>query len=106
MDTITVHVTDREGVEHTFEGIVGWQLMEVINDHGLKLPAECGGACACATCHVYVAPEWVAKLPEKFPDEEMMLDDALSPKENSRLSCQIILSAALNGLRVTIAPNP
>jgi 2Fe-2S ferredoxin len=106
MKTVTIHVADDFGKERVVEGIVGWQLMEVLRDAGMKIPAECGGACACATCHVYVDEEWLEKLPVPTADEKLMLDDAMSPEDNSRLSCQIILSEALDGLKVTIAPNP
>lgn len=106
MENVTVHVTDFEGKRHTLEGLEGWRLMEVIRDYGLPIKAECGGACACATCHVYVSEEWVNKLPEKSGDETMMLDDAMAVEDNSRLSCQIILSPEMEGLSVTLAPNP
>lgn len=106
MDTITVKVTDFEGAQHAIEAPVGWRLMEVIRDSGLSIKAECGGACACATCHVYVAPDWLPRLVPPAPDEMLMLDDAMEVHENSRLSCQIILSPALEGLEVTLAPNP
>lgn len=70
------------------------------------IDAECGGACACATCHVYVAPEWFGKLPAPIGDEIMMLDDAMAVEANSRLSCQIILDESMEGLKLTLAPNP
>jgi len=106
MQTIHVTVTDYEGTEHRLDGLEGWRLMEVIRDYGLPIKAECGGACACATCHVYVAAAWVEKLAPKTADEELSLDDAMAVQENSRLSCQIILSPEHEGLHVTLAPNP
>ncbi len=106
MDIVKVKVTDYDGGEHQLDGISGWRLMEVIRDYGLPIKAECGGACACATCHVYVSPDWVEKLVPPNGDETMMLDDAMAVEENSRLSCQIILSPELEGLAVTLAPNP
>ncbi len=106
MKTITIHVTDHTGKTHRLEGIVGWQLMEILRDAGMKIPAECGGACACATCHVYVDEEWLEKLPAPSADETLMLDDAMSIEDTSRLSCQIVLTEAMDGLKVTIAPNP
>ncbi|MBX9726862.1 MAG: 2Fe-2S iron-sulfur cluster binding domain-containing protein, partial [Rickettsiales bacterium] len=102
----TIHVTDFEGKRHTLEGLAGWRLMEVIRDYGLPIKAECGGACACATCHVYVSAAWFARLVPAHSEETMMLDDAMAVEENSRLSCQIILNADLEGLEVTLAPNP
>ncbi len=106
MKTITIHVTDYDGARHRLEGIAGWRAMEVIRDYGLPIKAECGGACACATCHVYVAEEWVARLVPPSNDEKLALDDAMLVEDNSRLSCQIILSEELEGLRLTLAPNP
>ena len=106
MQTVKIHVTDFDGKRHTLDGIEGWRVMEVIRDYGLPIKAECGGACACATCHVYVSPEWVEKLIPANSEETMMLDDAMMVEDNSRLSCQIILSPELEGLEVTLAPNP
>ena len=63
MNIYKVIVTDREGNEHELEGIEGWRVMEVIRDHGLPIKAECGGAAACATCHVYVNEDWVDRIP-------------------------------------------
>ena len=78
--------------------------MEIIKDYGLDLKAECGGACCCATCHVYVHEDWVAKLHDMRDDEEDMLDEAMEVEDNSRLSCQILMSEELDGLKVIIAP--
>jgi ferredoxin, 2Fe-2S len=99
-----VIVTDREGNEHELEGQAGWSVMEIIRENNLPIEAACGGCCACATCHVYVEPDWLAKLPEAEQDESMMLDEAFQVQDNSRLSCQIKYSEALDGLKVTLAP--
>jgi 2Fe-2S ferredoxin len=106
MNIYTLNVTDHEGITHTLEATEGWRVMEVIRDNGLKIKAECGGACACATCHVYVDEAWLAKLFPPNADEEMMLDDAMQVESNSRLSCQILMNENLDGLHVTLAPNP
>ena len=66
------------------------------------IDADCGGGMACATCHVYVKEDWLDKLPTKEDGEEDMLDMAYEPKQNSRLSCQLIISDELDGLEVTI----
>ena len=66
------------------------------------IDADCGGGMACATCHVYVNEEWLEKLPAKEDGEEDMLDMAYEPKQNSRLSCQLIVSDELEGLTVNI----
>lgn len=101
-----IYVVDLDGVEHELEAPEGWRVMEVIRDYGLPIKAECGGACACATCHVYVDEAWLDKLAAMREDEEEMLDEAFDVHENSRLSCQIILDESLDGLKVTLARNP
>lgn len=103
-----IHVTDFEGATHTLDAVEGWRVMEVIRDHGLPIKAECGGACACATCHVYVAEKWVGVLEGlgmmKSDDEEDMLDEVFDLQDGSRLSCQIIMCEELDGLEVSLAP--
>ncbi|HEY1711064.1 MAG TPA: 2Fe-2S iron-sulfur cluster-binding protein [Rhizomicrobium sp.] len=96
--------TDRKGAEHTLEGRDGWSVMEILRDGGLPVAAECGGACACATCHVYVTGGWAEKLPSKSDAETDMLDMALAVEDNSRLSCQIVCGPEIDGITVTIAP--
>ena len=64
--------------------------------------AECGGACSCATCHVYVDDSWTARLGAKSQDEDAMLDAVCEPRPNSRLSCQIAVTDALDGLVVAM----
>ena len=98
-----IYVTDLQGKEHALEAVEGWRVMEIIREHGLPIKAECGGCCACATCHVYVDESWIDKLPEMRDDEEEMLDEAFDLQDNSRLSCQLIMSEELDGLKVTIA---
>jgi 2Fe-2S ferredoxin len=95
---------DREGAEHSLEGRDGWTVMEILRNAGLPIEAECGGACACATCHVYVDEAWFDRLPSRSEFETEMLDMATAYEPNSRLSCQITCAAGLDGLRVTIAP--
>lgn len=85
------------------EAVEGWRVMEIIREHGLPIKAECGGACACATCHVYVDPDWLDALPRMSDEEEEMLDGAFDQEDTSRLSCQLIMTARLNGLRLTLA---
>ncbi len=99
-----IFVTDMEGKEHTLEAIEGWRVMEIIREHGLPIKAECGGCCACATCHVYVDEDWLDKLPEMREDEEEMLDEAFDLQDNSRLSCQLIMSEEYDGLKVRLGP--
>lgn len=99
-----IFVTDRQGKCHTLDAIEGWRVMEVIRDHGLPIKAECGGACSCATCHVYVDDDWCDKIAIMREEEEDMLDDAFDVQNNSRLSCQLIMDETLDGLSVSLAP--
>lgn len=98
-------VTDRSGKTQELDAVEGWRVMEIIREHGLPIKAECGGACACATCHVYVDAAWVDTIDEMRDEEEDMLDQAFDLEDNSRLSCQIIMSEDLDGLKVTLAPD-
>lgn len=102
--TRTITVIDRNGQSHLVEGLDGWRVMEIIRDQGLPIKAECGGACACATCHVYVAAAWVDRLIPPSEEEIERLDEAFEVEERSRLACQILMRAELDGLVVTLAP--
>jgi 2Fe-2S ferredoxin len=97
-------VIDRDGHEHELTVPPGGVLMEPLRDMDDGVTAICGGMCSCATCHVYVDPEWQARLPAAMSDETDMIKDLSAHQPNSRLSCQIQLTEALSGLRVTIAP--
>ena len=92
-----------DGVRRDIDAPLGLSLMEVARQHGVAgVVAQCGGACACATCHVYIEP---ARLTELEAPEEMelgMLDGAWERRPNSRLSCQIAVTAGLDGLQVTV----
>lgn len=99
-----VIVTTREGEEKTIDFFPGATLMQTICDGGVdELLALCGGVCSCATCHVHVNPEFSASLPAMSQDENDLLDGSLHRTEYSRLSCQVRLDAAMDGLRVTVA---
>jgi 2Fe-2S ferredoxin len=90
------------GTERTVEAEAGSTVMEAAIRNGVPgIEAECGGACACATCHVYVDEAWMAIVGVPAPMEEDMLDFAFDVRPNSRLSCQIRVSDALDGLRIT-----
>ena len=97
-------VTDFNGEVHHLEAVEGWRVMEIIRDHGLPIKAECGGAWCRATWHVYVEDEWLDKIPDARDDELDMLDEAVDVEDNSRLSCQLIMSEALDGIRLKLAP--
>ena len=92
---------EHDGTEHTVDAKVGNSVMEgAIKNNVPGIDADCGGACACATCHVYVDEAWRAKTGEKSAMEESMLDFAEGVEPNSRLSCQIKVSDELDGLVV------
>ena len=98
-------VTTREGETSEVEVGDGLTVMEAIRDNGFdELLALCGGCCSCATCHVHVDPSFAGRLPEMSEDEDDLLESSDHRNESSRLSCQIPLTAELDGLRVTIAP--
>ena len=102
---ITVNVTLRDGQERMLQGKPGRSVMEVIRDSGVdELMAICGGCCSCATCHVYVDPQYAAHLPPPGSDETDLLDCSEARTEQSRLSCQLRLDASMDGLKVAIAP--
>ena len=79
---VTVHMPD--GTTHRLEALEGWRVMEVIRDWGLPIKAECGGACACATCHVWVGEKWLAKLASPTSEELEMLDGAFNVETLAR----------------------
>lgn len=88
-----------DGSKQTVEGEVGNTVMEAAKKHGIDgIEAECGGACACATCHVYVDAAWREKVGPPNEMEEDMLDFAFDVREESRLSCQIKVTPELDGL--------
>ena len=92
-----------DGKTQTVEIVLGWSVMEgAVRNLVPGIDADCGGACACATCHVYVDPAWAAALPAKSDMEEAMLDFAQELKPNSRLSCQLRMTSELDGLVVRV----
>jgi ferredoxin, 2Fe-2S len=101
----TVRATDRRGREHELTVPEGTVLMEEMRSLEDGVFALCGGACACATCHVYVDAEWVSKLSAPLPQESDMLSELPMRRSNSRLACQVVLGEELTGLKVTIAPD-
>ena len=98
-------VVDRDGVEHEVEARTGLKVMETLRELEYGVAAICGGMCSCATCHVYVDPDWADKLPSPQSDERELLQELSHATDQSRLSCQIEFTPALAGLRVTIAPD-
>jgi 2Fe-2S ferredoxin len=91
------------GVRREIDAPLGLTLMEAARQHGVQgVVAQCGGACACSTCHVYIDRAWISRLPPREEMEEGMLENAWEPRDNSRLSCQIQSTADLDGLLVTV----
>jgi 2Fe-2S ferredoxin len=98
-------VVNRTGEEKEVEAANGVSVMEAIRDNGFdELLALCGGCCSCATCHVYVDPAFADKVDALSEDENDLLDSTDHRQDNSRLSCQLHMSDAVDGLKVTIAP--
>jgi 2Fe-2S ferredoxin len=94
---------EHAGNEHVVDAPEGQSVMEVAVKHAIPgIDADCGGACACATCHVYIDPAWRSAVGQPSEMEQSMLDFANGVAENSRLSCQIKISAALDGLVVRL----
>ena len=98
-------IVSHSGESKTVEASEGRTVMEVIRDNGFdELLALCGGCCSCATCHVFVDEAYVDKLPAMSDDENDLLDSSDHRAPNSRLSCQIPVSSAIEGMTVIIAP--
>jgi ferredoxin, 2Fe-2S len=95
-----------DGVEKTIENLApGLSLMEIARANDIAgILADCGGACACATCHVYVDPKWQTLVGPPDDVEAAMLDMVANVQPGSRLSCQIEMRAELDGIRLTVAP--
>jgi ferredoxin, 2Fe-2S len=92
-----------DGAEQTADIALGWSVMEgAVRNLVPGIDADCGGACACATCHVYVDPGWQGALPPKSEMEETMLDFAQAAAPNSRLSCQLRVTSDMDGLVVRV----
>lgn len=95
--------TDAGGARHAVDGAIGASVMESAVLAGLDgIAADCGGACSCATCHVYVDDDWLDRVGPLAECEDALLDLVSDRRAGSRLSCQIALTAALDGLAVTI----
>jgi 2Fe-2S ferredoxin len=99
-------VTDKDGRDVDVDARLGLSIMENIRGLPRSVEATCGGMCACATCHVLVDAQWATRLPARRYEERAML--AMSPSfdaQRSRLSCQIVVTAELDGLHFTVAPD-
>ena len=100
---IKITFVDSDGTTRTVDAEEGSTVMETAIQNDVPgIVAECGGACACATCHVYVEPDWMERVGPRNEMEEDMLDFAFDVRDNSRLSCQIKITEALDGLTVKV----
>ena len=101
-----MRVTDRDGILHEVEGQLGVKLMETLREYEYGVTAICGGLCSCATCHIFIDPEWMPRLPAPQGDEKELLVELQNyDPERSRLSCQVDFTLALDGLPLTVAPD-
>jgi len=101
----TLLVTTRAGEERAIEAPDGISVMQSIRDAGIdELLALCGGCLSCATCHIYIDEDDLARVPAVSEDENDLLESSDHKSERSRLSCQLIVSDTLDGLRLRIAP--
>ena len=98
-----VTIIEHGGAVHTLDAASGQSLMQLAMSNSVPgILADCGGSCSCATCHVYVEPQWLDRIPAPSSAEKDMIECALHVQENSRLSCQIELHDALDGLVVRL----
>jgi len=99
-------VTDRDGHLHEVEGREGLKLMETLREFDYGVTAICGGLCSCATCHIFIEPEWMSRLPPPQSDEkELLIELQHYDAARSRLSCQVEFTDALDGLPLEVAPD-
>jgi len=99
-----INVTTVAGQQLSLSADNGRSIMEVVKANDLPMLAACGGALACATCHVVIDPDWYERLPPPSEDEEDLLDTAHGLTPTSRLACQILLNDGLDGIRVRLTP--
>ena len=92
--------------QHEIEAKPGLKLMEILRELDYGVAAICGGLCSCATCHIYVDEDWAARLPKPQSDEAELLKELRDYRDGtSRLSCQVDFTEALDGIKLTIAPD-
>jgi len=92
-----------DGTEHAVEADVGRSLMQAAVDHLVPgIVADCGGSCSCGTCHGFIGEQWVSAIPAAQADEKSLLEGLLDTQESSRLTCQISITPALDGLVVRL----
>jgi len=92
----------RDGTEREVSAPLGLSVLEVAHKHGVDIEGACEGSLACSTCHVIVDPDWAGRLKKASEDEEDMLDLAFGLEKTSRLGCQLVMTAELDGLKVRL----
>jgi 2Fe-2S ferredoxin len=101
----TIYATDRAGEVNVVPARPGESLMQSLRQQDLEIAAICGGCRSCATCHVYVDPQWISRTGEAAAEETELLEGSVHYKPGtSRLSCQIVVTDELDGLKITVAP--
>jgi 2Fe-2S ferredoxin len=102
----SIRFVEHDGTEHVVDSVAGRSVMRAAVDNGVPgIDADCGGECACATCHVFVDPAWIERTGPRNPTEQSMLAGSDQTEPNSRLSCQIRVTDALEGLIVHLPAN-
>ena len=101
---INISVKDLDGQVHEIQAREGDSLMEALRKYEWGVAAVCGGLCSCGTCHIYLDVEWLDKFRQTDSDEQDLLEEFDTTKDNSRLSCQLPLQAIHDGLKLSIAP--
>lgn len=99
---ISIQITNRRGHTYVAEASEGQPLMEVLRERG-DVDAVCGGNCACATCHVHIEETWRERVGDASPDEMSLLGYSMEKRPSSRLSCQVQVTQALDGLILSVA---
>lgn len=99
----TIRFVENDGTEHSVNFTAGASLMQTAVDNGIPgIDADCGGSCACGTCHVFLSEEWLPKLPPPAADEEQLLSMTPERSQTSRLACQIRTSPEMDGMVVRL----
>ncbi|MBL8199081.1 MAG: 2Fe-2S iron-sulfur cluster binding domain-containing protein [Chromatiales bacterium] len=101
----TIHVTNRSGKKYTLKADNGLTLMEPLREIDDSIEALCGGMCSCASCHIFISPEWFKKVPGPQSDETELLEGTETFRAaESRLACQVKVTDAVDGMVLTVAP--
>jgi 2Fe-2S ferredoxin len=100
-----MNITNRDGEQSQIDAEVGISVMENLRENDYEMEAICGGQCSCATCHIYIDDDWVARTGERSDEETELLEELECMQGSSRLSCQITFTEEMDGLTLVIAPD-